>query len=140
TAIEQDKLTKLVLKQKILNNLTRAEKQQIQDLKARHERRLQQKIQRNPKTGKAKGAQRLLLAQLEKVRDDTVARIKAKDEAYQRKFKAIEAEFNTRIDQDIRDCISIVAREKKLSQVYSREVLLYADFDITEDVLKRLNR
>lgn len=142
SAAEQDTLAKLVIKEAATpNDLTKAEKDQMQQLKDKHEKLFQDynNLLKLP-VGQVQPAQAAQLDQLQKVRSDTAARIKDKDSTAAKDLQSKEEEFNVKIDKDVRDNLNKVAKEKGMNLVFSSQVVLYADTDITDDVLKQLNK
>jgi Skp family chaperone for outer membrane proteins len=142
TTLEQDVLTKLVLKDAAApNNLTKTEKDQMQQLKDKHEVKFNQfNALLQPQVGVPQPANAPELTALQKISSDTLARIKDKQATAKKALQTKEELDNLKIDKDIHDGITKVAKEKKLNLVFSSQVLLFADTDITEDVLKQLNK
>jgi Skp family chaperone for outer membrane proteins len=138
---DQDALTKLVLKENATpNDLTKAEKQQMDDLKNKHEamfKRLNQLLQ--TPVGQVQPADAAELDRLQKVRTDTLARMKDKKTTAEKELQNLDESNNIKIDKDVREQLNKVAKEKSLNLVFSNQVLLFADIDITDDVLKQLN-
>ena len=142
TATEQDALTKLVLKEAATpNDLTKDEKTQMQQLKDKHEAQFVEfnNLLKQP-VGNFAPAQAAQLDKLQKIRADTAARIKDKDTSAAREIQLKEEDYNVKIDKDVRENLNKVAKEKGFNLVFSSQVVLFADTDITDDVLKQLNK
>ena len=61
-------------------------------------------------------------------------------DGYQAQLKALSDKDNTEFTQAVRDAISAVAQQKGLSVVFTSDIAVYTTNDITDDVVKRLNK
>jgi Skp family chaperone for outer membrane proteins len=80
------------------------------------------------------------LKELSRLEQDTGKRIKDRQARAQDELTKKAADIRQKIDKDVRKGIEDVAKEKHFTMVFSSEVLLYCDTDITEDVLKKINK
>jgi Skp family chaperone for outer membrane proteins len=55
---------------------------------------------------------------------------------YQKKLEAKDVELTSRVNKSVREMVAKVAKEKNLTMVFGFDQVLYAQVDITEDVLK----
>lgn len=139
---DQDALVKLIIKEATPNTtLTKAETDQKTSLTTKHDSLFKEYNDLLAKPVGATTAQdSLRLEALNKYRSDTDIRIKDKQKTAGEDISKKEEEFNVKIDKDVRDALNKVAKEQKLNLVFSSQVVLFADKDITDDVLKQLNK
>ena len=95
---------------------------------------------RNKKVGEVTVTDQSRLTILQKSATDTQLRLsetqaKVKDDLQQQATKA-----DAKVQKDVRDAISKVAKEKGVSLVLRGDFALYAESDLTDDVLKVLNK
>ena len=142
STLDQDVLTKLVLKDAVAPNaLNKIETKQMDDLKKKHETLFQQFNTLSQQTQAAQSKEDAAqFVTLQKVRSDSAVRIKDKQTVAAKELQDKSDEFNAKLDKDIRDGIQKVAKDKGLNLVFSSAVLLYADTDISNDVLKHMNK
>jgi Skp family chaperone for outer membrane proteins len=138
---DQDDLVKLVQKENTPGaELTKAEKDQEQGLKTRHDNLVKEYQDLLGKPNGALTAQdSARLDAFSKLKTDSETRIKTKQTEATTEIGKKQDEFNQKIDKDVRDALNKVAKDKGMNLVFSSQVVLYADTDITEDVLKHLN-
>ncbi len=79
------------------------------------------------------------LKELSRLEQDTGKRIKDRQARAQDELQKQANDVRAKIDKDVREGIQEVAKAKGFTMVFSSEVLLYCDTDITEDVLKKIN-
>jgi Skp family chaperone for outer membrane proteins len=138
---DQDALVKLVQKENTPGvELTKAEKDQEQALKTKHDNLVKEF---NDLLGKPNGQttaqDSARLDALNRLKIDTESRIKDKQTTATAEIGKRQDEYNQKIDKDVRDALNKVAKDKSMNLVFSSQVLLYADSDITDDVIKHLN-
>jgi len=59
---------------------------------------------------------------------------------YQAQLKKLSDDDNTAFTQIVKDAIAAAARERGLTMVFTSDVAVYTTNDITEDVIKRINK
>lgn len=59
---------------------------------------------------------------------------------YQAQLKKLSDDDNTAFTQVVKEAIAATARERGLSMVFTSDVAVYTTNDITEDVIKRINK
>jgi len=59
---------------------------------------------------------------------------------YQTQLKALSDKDNTEFTQSVREAIAAVAQQRGLSVVFTSDIAVYTANDITEDVVKRINK
>ncbi len=59
---------------------------------------------------------------------------------YQTQLKALSDKDNTDFTQSVREAIAAVAQQRGISVVFTSDVAVYTTNDITEDVVKRINK
>ncbi len=138
---DQDALVKLIQKEATPGGeLSKAEKDQAQGQKTKHDNLVKEY---NDLLGKPNGStteqDAARLAALTKLKNDTENRIKVKQADATKDISAKQDEFNQKIDKDVREALNKVAKDKGMNLVFSSQVVLFADNDITEEVLKHLN-
>ena len=79
------------------------------------------------------------LKELSHLETDTGKRIKDRQERAKKDLQQKAEDIRHKIDKDVRDGIEKVAKAKGFTMVFSSEVLLYCDTDITDEVLKKIN-
>lgn len=79
------------------------------------------------------------LKELSRLEADTNKRIKDRQARAQDELQKQANDVRQKMDQDVRGGIVEVAKSKGFNLVFSSEVVLYCDTDITEDVLKKIN-
>lgn len=141
TGADQDALVKLLQKESAdAANMTKAEKDQEQGFKTKFDNLFKEY---NDLLGKPNGQTTEVdasrLAALNKAKNDTENRIKSKQQDATKEISGKQDEYNQKIDKDVRDALNKVAKEKGMNLVFSSQVVLFADTDITDDVLKHLN-
>jgi outer membrane protein len=141
TAADQDALVKLVQKENTPGaEMTKPEKDQEQALKTKQEVLLKeyQDLQGKP-NGQTTPQDSARMEAIGKLKTDTDNRIKAKMADASTEIGKRQEEFNQKIDKDVKEALSKVAKDKGMNLVFSSQVVYYADVDITDDVLKHLN-
>ena len=141
TVADQDALVKLVQKENTPGaEMSKAEKDQLQALKTRHDNLVKeyQDLLAKP-NGQTLPQDSARLEALGKLKNDAENRIKAKQTDATSEITKRQDEFNLKIDKDVRDALNKVAKERGLNLVFSSQVVLFADSDITDDVVKHLN-
>ena len=140
---EQDTLVKLIQKERSTNPataITKPEADQLAALKDKHKRLSAEfaalSSKSNADTTPADAKQ---FESLNKKRTDTQLRGKKLNETATETLQKEQDKANIQIDKDIRDVLNKFCKEKGYNLVFSNEVVLFADSDITEDVLKKLN-
>jgi Skp family chaperone for outer membrane proteins len=120
--------------------MSKKEKDREQELKTKHDNLVKES---NDILGKP---QNLTTAQdtarleaLSKIKNDSENRMKAKQASATTEINKKQDEFNIKIDKDVHDSLNKVAKDKQLNLVFSSQVVLFADVDITDDVIKHLN-
>lgn len=94
---------------------------------------LQQKQQSTP-------GETARLRELTHLDTETVKRIKDRQTSAQEELQKQANDARLKIDTDIKDAIHAVAKAKGFNLVFSSEVLLYCDNDLTDEVVKKLNK
>ena len=61
-------------------------------------------------------------------------------DGYTAQVTARQQQLSTELSNTVREAITTIAKEKGLSMVFTSQVAIYSTNDITEDVLKRLNK
>ncbi len=61
-------------------------------------------------------------------------------DGYQAQLKALQDKDNTEFTQSVKEAIAAVAQQKGLSVVFDSNLAVYTTNDITEDVVKRINK
>jgi len=138
---DQDTLVKLIQKENTAGaEMTKAEKDQEQKLKTQHDNLVKeyQDLLGKP-NGQTTAQDSARLDALTKLKNDTDNRIKAKQTEAGTEISKKQDEFNLKIDKDVRDALTKVAKDRQMNLVFSSQVVLYADVDITDDVIKHLN-
>ncbi len=59
---------------------------------------------------------------------------------YQAQIKALSDKDNAEFTQSVREAISVVAQQKGLAVVFTSDIAVYTANDITDDVVKRINK
>lgn len=77
---------------------------------------------------------------LNQLEADTGTRIKASQAAAQAALQKQADDAQTKMDKDVHDTIVKVAKSKGVNLVFSSQVVYYCETDLTDDVLKELNR
>lgn len=90
-------------------------------------------------------AEKTRLAELTSQLAKTDAAIKEDESKYQDDLNKRRIELSGQIMQDVNTAVSAIAKEKGLSIVFNKSVgepnlIIYSSLDITEDVLKKLNK
>ncbi|HLJ54693.1 MAG TPA: OmpH family outer membrane protein [Chthonomonadaceae bacterium] len=139
---DQETLAKLRQQEATVGaNMSKQEKDQLQGLITKHDNLVKEynALLAKP-NGDTTPADADRLTQLGKAKADTEARIKSKDTDASTEITKRQDEFNQKIDKDVREALNKVAKEKGMNLVFSSQVVLFADTDITDDVLKHLNK
>lgn len=140
-AVDQDALVKLIQKENLPGEtMTKAEKDQVQKLKTQHDnivKEYQDLLGKPNATTTAQDTARI--EAITKLKNDTDNRIKAKQTEASTEIGKKQDEFNLKIDKDVRDALNKVAKDRQMNLVFSSQVVLFADVDITDDVIKHLN-
>lgn len=61
-------------------------------------------------------------------------------DSYQAQLKSLSDKDTTEFTQSVREAITAVAQQKGLSVVFTSDIAIYTTNDITEDVVKRINK
>ncbi|MDQ2801118.1 MAG: OmpH family outer membrane protein, partial [Armatimonadota bacterium] len=61
-------------------------------------------------------------------------------DGYQAQLKTLSDKDNTEFTQAVREAIAAVAQQKGLSVVFTSDIAVYTTNDITDDVVKRINK
>ena len=61
-------------------------------------------------------------------------------DSYQAQLKALSDKDNAEFTQSVKEAIAAVAQQKGLSVVFTSDIAVYTTNDITEDVVKRINK
>lgn len=61
-------------------------------------------------------------------------------DGYQAQLKKLSDQDNTEFTQSVKEAISAVAQQKGLSVVFTSDIAVYTANDITDDVVKKLNK
>lgn len=61
-------------------------------------------------------------------------------DSYQEQLKSLSDKDNTEFTQSVKDAIAAVAQQRGLSVVFTSDVAVYTINDITDDVVKRINK
>jgi len=61
-------------------------------------------------------------------------------DGYQAQLKKLSDQDNTDFTQSVREAIAAVAQQRGLSVVFTSDIAVYTTNDITEDVVKRINK
>lgn len=61
-------------------------------------------------------------------------------DGYQTQLKKLSDQDNTEFTQSVKEAIAAVAQQKGLSVVFTSDIAVYTTNDITEDVVKRINK
>jgi Skp family chaperone for outer membrane proteins len=84
-------------------------------------------------------AQAAQLSQLTEARDSGTANLQKVADSYDRRLKERQQELTQKALSEIRAAVAKVAQQKGLTAVFTGDVALYTQNDITDDVLKVLN-
>ena len=95
---------------------------------------------RNKKVGELTVADQTRLVTLQKAVSDTNLRLTNTQAKVKEDLQLQAQTADTKVQKDVRDAISKVAKEKGVSLVLRGDFALYAEADLTEDVLKVLNK
>ena len=80
------------------------------------------------------------LKELSKLEQETARHIKDRQEKAQQDLQKQAQDVRAKMDKDVRDNIIEVSKQKGYNLVFSSEVVLYCDNDLTDEVLKKLNK
>ncbi len=80
------------------------------------------------------------LKELSKVGTETGKRIKDRQLTEQQNVQKQASDMRTKIQNDVNTAIAEFAKSKGYNLVFTSEVLLYCDNDLTDEVLKKLNK
>jgi len=80
------------------------------------------------------------LKELSRLETDNNKRIKDRQASAQEELQKQANDMRSKMDGDVRAAISKISKSKSLNVVFSSELALYCDNDITDDVLKELNK
>lgn len=141
TVSDQDTLAKLIQKENTPGaDMSKGEKDQLQALKTKHDNLVKeyQELLGKP-NGQTTAQDSDRLTALGKLKNDAENRIKSKQADATTEINKLQEDFNQKIDKDVRESLNKVAKEKGLNLVFSSQVVLFADTDITDDVIKNLN-
>ena len=141
TVTDQDGLAKLLQKENTAGaEMSKGEKDQLQALKTKHDNLVKeyQELLGKP-NGQTTPQDSDRLTALGKLKNDAEIRIKDKQAAATTEINKLQDEFNLKIDKDVREALNKVAKEKGMNLVFSSQVVLFADTDITDEVIKHLN-
>lgn len=139
---DQDTLAKLLQKDAATPaDMSKQEKDQMQALKTKHDNLVKeyQELLGKP-NGQTTPQDSDRLTALGKLKNDSELRIKNKTSDATAEITKAQDEYNLKIDKDVRDALNKVAKEKGMNLVFSSQVVLFADVDITDDVIKHLNK
>lgn len=142
SAADQEILANLSQKEQLPGaNMSKAEKDQMQGLKTKHDNLVKEynNLLAKP-NGDTTPADSDRLTALGKLKTDTETRMKSKDTEASTEINKRQEEFNQKIEKDIHDALTKVAKDKGMNLVFSSQVVYYADTDITDDVIKHLNK
>jgi Skp family chaperone for outer membrane proteins len=96
-----------------------------------------QALQQKPNATDADRTRMDELAKQEKAGEDA---LKVDQAAYTDQFQKKRDELQKSAAQEVDSAISVVAKEKGIALVFSKGVVLYSNNDITDDVVKKLNK
>jgi len=83
-------------------------------------------------------AQQDRLAQLTKVRQEAIARLRQHAARLDAELNKLDTSLRGKMTEQLLKVIAKVAKSKKWGTVYERAAVLYGGTDVTEDVIKRL--
>ncbi len=122
-------------RKEVLNPADMATKQKFDDLS---KRLFDEYLALQTRQG-ATPAETARLQELSKLEGDTSKRVKDKQARAQQDLQAQATAVRQKIDEGVRKGIVDVAKAKGLTMVFSSEVVLYCDTDLTDEVLKKIN-
>ena len=140
---EQDTLVALVQKERSPNPaaaLSKTEMEQLASLRDKHKRvatlytTLSSKSNADTTPADAKE-----FDDLNKRRTATQTRGKSLNDTATETLQKEQEKANVKIDQDIKDVFNKYCKDKGFTLVFSNEVVFYAENDISDEVLKKLN-
>lgn len=139
---EQDDFAKLEIKSRTKGaELNAGEKMIVEKLKSQHSKMVTEYSELLGKPNGAITAQDTAkIEQFNKRKNDTEARIRSTAQNAQKAIEDAENEANLKIDKDVRDKMIDTAKAKNVNVVFSSRVVFYAEVDITDDVVKALNK
>lgn len=141
TMADQNKLADLLIEQKKvgdnLDNNKKAELKRLQDESKSLTEELRQ-LQGNPAGLNADQKNRLAI--LVRAASDTESRTGAEQEKVRGELQKIDNEVSAKVLKDLREAVNKVAKAKSCSVVFSAGVAWYGETDITDDVVKSLNK
>ncbi len=80
------------------------------------------------------------LKELSRLEADTNKRIKERQTAGQEELQKLNQDLHGKIDEAIKAALAEVAKAKAFNVVFSADYAVYCENDITEDVVKKLNK
>ena len=72
--------------------------------------------------------------------EDGKAALQEIGDGYQAQLKTLSDKDNTEFTQSVKEAIAAVAQQKGLSVVFTSDIAVYTTNDITDDVVKRINK
>jgi Skp family chaperone for outer membrane proteins len=135
---DQKRMSDLVLKGA---NATEAEKAELKKLQDQSSALYSEFVNLQTKGGAAlTEADKARITALTKLAGDTDSRIQFRSKEADDQFRKIQGDNLNRILKEVRDGVAKVAKKGGYNLVLSNEMAWYAENDITEDVLKELNK
>lgn len=140
TAAECGQLAELKLKAKP----TDADAKKIEELTNLSKQR-EQEFQSLQQKAAPTDAEKTRLTQLQDQIKSTDAALKDDEVKYQEELNKKRVDLSVQIMQDVNTAVAAVAKEKGLSLVFNKSagepgLVIYSNLDITDDVLKKLNK
>jgi Skp family chaperone for outer membrane proteins len=139
---DQNELSDLMIKQNASQNggaaLTAADSTRLKSLTDKNNA-AGQEAQTLQGTQNPTDAQKARISELTKNYQATAARVEKAAKDYQTELQAAEQANTTRLMKEVREGVSKVAKKDGFAVVFTAEVALYGENDITEAVVKQLN-
>ncbi|MCS6920280.1 MAG: OmpH family outer membrane protein [Fimbriimonadales bacterium] len=122
----------------IAENLNDAQRQRVQQLSQTARQRADelQQLRQKPQPTETEKAALERFSQMEARGREA---IQAFAQQLQQQLGQRIRQLNAEVDKAISETVAQVAKEKRLTLVFSAEAVLYAENDITDDVIKKLN-
>ena len=115
--------------------LTDADKKRVADLEGKAETQLGA-MKKLESTNPLSDDQKKQLQTLTDSQQAGLAALQEIQRAYQKRLEDKNGELSARVTKSVREAISKTAKDKGLTLVFAADQVLYAQVDITEDVLK----
>ncbi len=140
TVAEQNELATLVSQEATPAGLNDAQKARKKVLTDSSRAKLDEFQSLQQKQGQLSAADNVKLTDYTKASSDTNSRITSKQQEADADLQKQVSSITVKLQKDVKDAIAKVAKEKNYSLVLNGDLALYSDNDITQAVLKDLNK